>query len=225
MKRKKLKKLPKRKKTWRRVYTTAKEDFALDDKASDKSLIRSTCAVSKKSITIGDVGLDKIFKAIRDACKPAGTCVTDDIDIKGQFLGKGLTSEVDNIKVTLKPGGSYREVHHDKLLELLEAAVRKVAKCEQYTHKSPCSFTQGYCPNQEKTVTTCKTPSYWSVNLQTEKEAKHDSAPPTIEVNVSMKVVDDTICEDVFGKLEEFGGMCEIAFSFYPIEIYALHAK
>lgn len=105
------------------------------------------CAlVKKETMTIGDIELDDIFESLKNACHISGVCETNEIVLKGQLIGKGTTTNVKNIELSLWPNGDYRERHHAKLLRVLKSAVRQVAKCEDYTHKSPCSNPMGYCP-------------------------------------------------------------------------------
>ncbi|CAI6339862.1 unnamed protein product [Periconia digitata] len=161
----------------------------------------------KESMTIADIELDDIFQSLRDACHPTGNCETNDIELKGQLIGKGTTTNVKNVELTLSPHGLYRESHREDLLDLLEYAVRQVAECEEYTHKSPCPNPAVFCPSDSTRVKRCSVPSYWAVNLQKEEDKDEGSAPPTIETDLSLEVVDDTICEDWYDKLSEFGGM------------------
>lgn len=102
--------------------------------------------VKKETMTIGDIELDEIFESLRNACHTTGNCETNEIVLKGQLIGKGTTTNVKNIELSLWPDGEYREFHRGDLLKVLESAVRKVAKCEDYTHKSPCSNAMAYCP-------------------------------------------------------------------------------
>ena len=102
--------------------------------------------VKKETITIGTIELDEIFQSLRNACHPTGNCETNDIILKGQLIGEGTTTTVDNVELTLSPHGSYRESHRSSLLDLMESAVRQVAKCEEYSHKTPCPNPMVFCP-------------------------------------------------------------------------------
>ncbi|CAI6332665.1 unnamed protein product [Periconia digitata] len=159
----------------------------------------------KETMSIANIELDEIFKRLREACHTTGQCETNDIVIKGQDIGKGRGSDVKNVELTLEPQGSYRESHRDNLLTLLEAAVREVAVCEEYTHTSTCSFTMGYCPSRTTHVKQCKVPAYWGVNIQKAEDKDEGSAPPSIGTNLDLQVVGDTICQDTYKDLAKMG--------------------
>ncbi|PVI04690.1 hypothetical protein DM02DRAFT_518341, partial [Periconia macrospinosa] len=161
--------------------------------------------VKKETITLANIEVDKIFEKLKDACHKTGNCETNDIVIKGQLIGRGRGSSVDNVELTLEPHGSYRESHRDNLLSLMEKAVREVMKCEEYTHTTTCANPMGFCPSRTTKQKQCHVPAYWGVNIQKAEDKDEASAPPSLEVELGLQVVGDTICEDTYKDLGKMG--------------------
>jgi hypothetical protein len=101
-------------------------------------------------MTIGNIELDDIFEKLREACFTNGACATSAIVIKGQLIGEGTTTDVKNAELTLSPTGAYGIAHRENMLKVLEAGVREIAECKDYTHTSPCPNPAVYCPSKSK---------------------------------------------------------------------------
>ena len=97
-------------------------------------------SVHNVSMTIGNIELDDIFKKLRAACYvEGGVCATND---------EGLTTDVKNIELTLGPHGSFNTPYYENMFKVLEAAVREIAVCKDYTHRTPCPNPTSYCPSK-----------------------------------------------------------------------------
>lgn len=126
---------------------------------------------------------------LADACATSGQCDTNTQTLQGQLVEDGNGS-VDDITVSINPEGAYPVWIRNGLIDVLHAALAKVADCKDVTNTPTCPNPMSYCPAEPFTVNECTVPRFWGINYQ----ADPDSAPPFINTNVDMKVNDDGFC-------------------------------
>lgn len=105
--------------------------------------------VSKKTVNLGTIAIDKVFDALADACHPGvnnGVCETSDVKLEGQIVSK---DSAVNIELTLGPEGDYPTWVRNGLLDALRAGVGEVAKCEDTISDPPCPNPMVFCPSTE----------------------------------------------------------------------------
>jgi hypothetical protein len=89
---------------------------------------------SDEMIKIGSVQIREIIHELPIACSTSGMCNTSPLTFKGRYVtGKVGTG----LEVKVKPSRAYKTWIHNGLIDMLEAAVKKISQCKESYEKIP----------------------------------------------------------------------------------------